>query len=303
MKICPVQVNSYNFKAKARIKVQETKIPHANYDYSWYTGAPKQKGQILCDDKSVFNRQTTFFFRDDMDWNLYGEYLRQNFNQPKVNTYVYGCSDGSEAYSMSVLLQGLFGGDAERFFPIYASDIREFTIALNNIDKRDGVRLTPYDYGKLRQLNCFKKVFFANEEKLSKYVDDDFDSGYLYTPYILKKDVTDKVLFKQANVLNEIDSIDSDNPSIVMCRNMWPYIESSEYKECAAKLYKKLAKGSIVVLGQYDYMGEFYKMGTSLFRLEKSNDFPYELEKAGFKDASTKIGTKPRHADLIFEKN
>ena len=300
MRISPIQINNYNFKAL--IKVQETKIPHAKNDYSWYTNAPIQRGQILCDDRSIFNRQTTSLLRDDIDWNLYGEYIKKNFNQPKVNTYIYGCANGSEAYSMSLLLQGIFGEDAERFFPIIASDIRENTIFFNNEDKKDGVRLLYSEYKKICKLSYFRKNICLDIEKLNKFVQEDTESNFLYTPFVLTKDVSDKVIFKQVNILEDIDSIDSENPSIVMCRNMWPYIESGQYEDYTSKLYEKLAKGSIVVLGHYDFMGEMYKKDSSLFRIENSNCFPVVLENAGFEKASTKIGKKFGRTDLIFEK-
>ena len=37
-----------------------------------------------------------------------------------------------------------------------------------------------------------------------------------------------------------------------MCRNMYIYVETSEYPEFAKNLYEKLKDGSIVVLGAFD---------------------------------------------------
>ncbi len=53
-------------------------------------------------------------FREDLDWKKLGEFLETRFAKcDKVNTYVYGCSDGCESYSLSILLQSKFGKDAE----------------------------------------------------------------------------------------------------------------------------------------------------------------------------------------------
>ena len=54
-----------------------------------------------------------------------------------------------------------------------------------------------------------------------------------------------------------IKNIDNKNPSLVMCRNMWPYINSSEYDGYAEALYEKLAPGSVVVIGFFDYTADY----------------------------------------------
>ena len=85
-----------------------------------------KRGQFLNNEGSVYIRDLTCMFREDLDWKKLGEFLETRFAKcSKVNTYVYGCSDGSEAYSLSILLQNKFGKDAEKFFPIIAKDIDE----------------------------------------------------------------------------------------------------------------------------------------------------------------------------------
>ena len=85
-----------------------------------------------------------------------------------------------------------------------------------------------------------------------------------------------------------------------MCRNMWPYIDSSKYDETAKKLYDKLAKGSVVVLGRYDWDGEK--------TIPHSNEFPKALLKNKFKPINNvnshtvNIWKMPNDAALIFEK-
>ena len=80
-----------------------------------------------------------------------------------------------------------------------------------------------------------------------------------------------------------------------MCRNMWPYINPSEYEAFASRLYEKLAPNSIVVLGYFDFQGDSW--------IKDSNLFPKILGQAGFKCSEEQIGTFYIAPNLIFEKN
>ena len=65
----------------------------------------KLEGQIIAG-KEVFNRHTTSFFRTDLDWTKLGKYLQKKFsNTPRVQTLIWGCSEGLEAYSLVILLK------------------------------------------------------------------------------------------------------------------------------------------------------------------------------------------------------
>lgn len=98
----------------------------------------------------------------------------------------------------------------------------------------------------------------------------------------IRPDITQKVEFKKANILNEIDKIDGKKPSLILCRNMWPYIDSFKHDDFAKKLYDKLAPGSTVIIGNYDCMGEK--------SYPDSNKFPQSLRKAGFKPIDRAVG-------------
>lgn len=249
-----------------------------------------KRGQVL-DGGEIYISGSTQFFRDDIDWNIFSEYLKERFKDyNKVNTYDYACSEGCEAYSLSMLLQHKFKDDAEKFFPIYARDIDENTIAKNIENQKTG---------KIDRRLGVKQIAAEIDISASKVKEDFITIKQMpgSQPEIaaaLKKAVTKPVIFQEANILDDIENIDSENPSIVMCRNMWPYVETEEYPGFASSLYERLKEGSIVVLGAFDCF--FDKIES-----HDSEKISKALIKAGFEPSNTIINKNGYN--LIFEKN
>lgn len=248
-------------------------------------------GQVMLKG-SVFNRHSSYYFRDDLDWTKFGDYLKKKYEStPKVNTLIWGCSRGEEAYSTAILLKRYFDKDNKKFLPIKAMDISEKLINQNIEYQKEGFRINDAELFKMREA----LGLLPYTEDLYKYCLPALCMGYH-----LRKDIVNSVEFSQSNILTDLDKIDSKVPSIVMCRNMWPYIDSSKYDETAKKLYNKLAKGSVVVIGRYDWDGEK--------SLPHSNEFPKALLNNKFKPNNTmnsntvNIWKMPNDAALIFEK-
>ena len=81
MRICEIQQNQYNMNFNA-----------------WYRNVYKD----VHSEKpiAVIHRNTTSFYRRDMDWPNLAKHLVEKFMyKSKVNTYCYGCSNGSEPYT------------------------------------------------------------------------------------------------------------------------------------------------------------------------------------------------------------
>lgn len=202
-------------------------------------------------------------FREDLDWKKLGEFLETRFAKcDKVNTYVYGCSDGSEAYSLSILLQNKFGKDAEKFFPIIAKDIDEEKISENIRRQKEGCAKAELGYYQMRHR------LELEEDEAKKYIKHAI--GGVSNDLMLDK-TTSPVKFSAANILEDLNNIDSKHPSIVMCRNMWPYINENEYKEFAKQLYNRLAPGSVVIVGTFDCSGSL------LAKQNRQSTFPDAL--------------------------
>ncbi len=248
-----------------------------------------KRGQIL-DGGEIYTSSYTEFFRDDIDWNKFSSYLSKRFKDcERVNTYDYACSEGLEAYSMSIMFQHKFGEDAEKFFPIIAKDIDKDTITKNIERQKTGKMPRKCTIGSMaKAINMcphdMEKHFVTAEMTISH--------GAIKKTDALKEKVTNKVIFDEANILEDIENIDSKHPSIIMMRNMWPYVDENEYQDFADKLYHQLAPGSIAVVGSFDsFYGKLYDDCPSIAKA---------LTHAGFKQSKVMINNKYK---LIFEKN
>jgi len=240
-----------------------------------------KKGQFLDRDNIIYNYGATSMFRPDINWANFGDYLECRFKeQKKVNTIVYACSDGSEPYSVSILLQNKFKNNAKNFFPIKAKDIDENTIEENIAWQKQ--KETVYEDAVLKAIAQQHLL----EDNICEYIKPDNTRP---SNGILSEKTKKPVKFSCANILEDLENIDTKNPSLIMCRNMWPYVRQDEYEPFAKALFERLAPGSVVVIGAFDY--------TSID--ETMANFPTALKNAGFKEAKTNIN--PRFK-LIFEK-
>ena len=240
-----------------------------------------EKGQLLDLDGKIFNRNVTCYCRSDLDWSNFGGYLKKKFKDiSKVNIQDFACSTGDEAYSLALLLTKVYG-DSD--FKINASDINGSLIERNMKNQESGIEVDGFiSYKILRELSIDSK-------DTGKYF---YPADLAYTQ--IRSKISNKVNFRKANILSEIDRLDGKSPSLILCRNMWPYIDSLQYDSFARKLYEKTAPGSVVVVGSYDYMGEE--------RFKASDKFPQMLIRSGFKPVMFPTGLNMPKDALIFEK-
>lgn len=244
--------------------------------------ARPEKGQMLGTNGKVFNNSYTEIFRHDIKWDSFNQYLKDRFNDfSKVNTYIYACSDGSEAYSMSTALQSTFGDCADKFFPIYAKDIRKDLIEENKKEKACGIELLNCENTRSSVYYSIKNGLNNNDEIISKFFEKR-NKGRIY----FSKTVTEPVEFSVANILDDIENIDSKRPSLFMCRNMWKYVDKNYHQEFANKLFDRLAPGSLVVIGGIDL----------------DVMFPVTLARAGFKPV-VEYNNNEAGFEFVFERN
>ena len=271
MRILPC--NSYNFKGF----IKKTLPCPADKNL--------QEGRISKGGK-IFNRHTTTYFRSDLDWEELGTYLKNKFADSKeVQSLIWGCSRGQEAYSLAILLKRYFGHDFKKFLPIKAMDIDSRIIESNKRDKEDGFILDGSFIEKMQNgLNIRSLRFDLGE--IGKYCKLAGYSKYQFKNYIM-----DSVEFEESNILNDLDKIQPDKPALIMFRNMWPYINSDEYSKYASELYNKLPKGSVVIVGEYDWRGDAC--------VQNSSYFPKTLMSCGFKPAND---AGVQNSIFVFEK-
>ena len=244
------------------------------------------EGQFLGTDNQIFNRGTTEFARPDIDWGEFKQYLQNRFqDKEKVNVFNWACSTGEETLTLAMLLKSSFK-DSDKFFPIKAGDIDNDRLISNTIRQKIG---TPVNYS-----TCFR---LQNSLALK---DDDIKRFFKQQNHIIyiNDEILNSIEYKFSNILTDLDSINSDVPSLIMARNMWLYVDSSKYEEFAQKLYDKLATGSTLVIGIHDCLGEA--------GVENSASFPEALKKAGFKPINTAKGAVfdclKKCDSIIFEK-
>ena len=99
--------------------------PQSNIQNPLFTSNKRERG---IKEDGTLNRNTTSFFRNDLIWGDFADLLIDKYkNENKVNVYCYACSDGSEPYSVAMLLISRLGLEgAKKFFPIIAVDKDDF---------------------------------------------------------------------------------------------------------------------------------------------------------------------------------
>ena len=257
MRICPVNLSFGSIDGWNRAKSPRKTMP-----VSWY-------GQVYDKKGNVYINSYTKYCRSDIKWDVFKYYLKDKYkNYDKVNTYLWACSSGNEALTMAVLLKDI-DREEQKFFPIYAKDVNGILIDRNQKIQNSGVRIDKLLVEQILEntgINLDRKEEFFKKE----------DGVGLYS---FKNDLVKNINYETSNILVDIDKIDRSTPSIVMCRNMWPYVDSDLYDEFTKNLYDVLPSDSIVVIGEID-------------------NIPWNLTNSGFKAVNPwYIG-----ASLIFEK-
>ena len=186
-------------------------------------------------------QNTTTFFRNDLNWQDFMNLLAAKYKDvDKVNVFNMACSDGSEPWSLAVALMEKFGDKSQKFFPIVASDLDDVIIKRA---KKEPCNISENDL--LSMNHCTK-------DNYSKYFDAVRATDLSFPLAVRPKPILDeKVDFKIATIQDEIKNIPPEN-SVVLCRNCWFYIPSSDRYMIAEELSKRLAPSSLVVIGNLE---------------------------------------------------
>ena len=199
---------------------------------------------------NLLYRNTTNFFRSDLNWEAFVSFLHRKYkNADKVNTYCFGCSDGSEPMSLFMLLKEKFPHDNSKFFPIQAKDI-DNTIIYWAKGEYSSLGIYDYEMINMHTGQKFDKYFKMSKQALGE------------DPIPVKKmmDFNRYIQYSVGNISHGISTIPSEN-SIVMCRNFWPYLRSNSDKLLLARqLAAKLKNNCTVVVGNYDRSAGAHKL-------------------------------------------
>ncbi len=212
-------------------------------------------------------RNTTNFFRDDLDWKQLGNFIKNKYKDTnKVNIYCYGCSDGSEPLSIAMLIRELFPNQNNKFFPIIAKDIDSTMIYLAKTGQTE-VDCTDYEMINKVTNNKFDKYIKAPKSLL----------GFNPIPAKINPELLKDIEFSVADIKEDLHTINPQN-SIVFCRNFWPYITpETEQIRLVNELSSRLKDNSTVIIGGFDKWANLNNLLQSRY-FKRANDLPNVYE-------------------------
>lgn len=195
-------------------------------------------------------RTSTNMFREDLDWDGLVKFITNHFLfKKKVNMYSMASSDGSEAYSLGIsFLQKIPFEGLKKYMPIIASDIDPEIIKTarsGRINIAD-FELSFFDSSKLKLRN-----YFTKESKALEIADDKLEINPIHSHRPIKT-LKDCVKFHIGDILGEISRINDDGNSVIMCRNVFPYLSEKYTDDVVAAAKNHLKNGSIFITGSFD---------------------------------------------------
>jgi chemotaxis methyl-accepting protein methylase len=205
--------------------------------------------------KKLLYKNNSWFFRSDLEWkSLATELERKYKNVDKVNVHCFACSEGTEPFSLAMMLMEEMGPKkAQKFFPIIASDIDAEIL----VEPKKGILNVSED-----DLVNIKANIGDNYKK---YIN--ISENYTFSPKLSYKvcsgTVTpllrDAVVFKNYDIKSRITDVPKRN-TVLLCRNFWSYLDKPYQKNNYAQ--KKLLENintkfgsnnnSMIIIGDFD---------------------------------------------------
>ena len=222
---------------------------------------------------------STCFFRKDIQWNRFFNHIIEKYrNTQKINVFSLASSDGSEAYSIAMLLISKLGEEgAKKFFPIIAVDFDK-TITRNarkgfmNLSADDELRINKYTGNKLNKF--FERT---NRSFLSEPMGGS-ETRELLTKFKTRPVLQDKVVFITEDLNTYVEKMPDKN-NLIFCRNCWPYLWRTSDK-FAQKLSQKTDKNSYLVVGNFDTLCCPMNL-KNCYGFSMSKDFQNVFDKSG----------------------
>ena len=186
-------------------------------------------------------KTTTYYFRDDLNWEDIIKYICKKFSDvPKVNFINHACSSGMEPLSFIMSLIIHAPEYVKKFTPILAKDIDKENIEMA---KKGMCGVSSDDFLRVERMTkgCYKNFLDLRQS-------DDLKNLFIMSP---KKILTDKVIFQQGDIFDDIEKMPKEN-TFLSCRNFWMYLPPKKQEELACRLGNHFSSGSTVLLGYLD---------------------------------------------------
>ena len=180
----------------------------------------------------------THFLRPDFSWKPFINLVKEKYkNVPKVNIINHACSDGSEPWTLAMLLKEMFGESSKKFFPIRAYDFDQDII---HDAKETPCAVKREDlYRLISEIPNWHTKYFKIIPK--KYFDEDLK----IRP---NEEMERDVIFECKNVNTDFETPKPKN-TIVMARNFWAYMKLEEQDKLAERMSKTLDDTCLVAIG------------------------------------------------------
>lgn len=201
----------------------------------------------------------TEFFRDKEAFKVLKSKLAEIINTKKkgdnIRIWCVGCANGSEVYSVSILLHELLGDQINDYnVKIFGSDIHEKSIAF----ARKG------EYTSHQLVSCPKK-----------YIDKYFSRTS--RGYKINEAVKKSIVFSIHDLTNDPPFLRLD---IISCRNLLIYFEKELQNEAIASFHQCLNNDGFLFLGKSENVSDFQHLfhcvdtRNKIFKCTKRFEFP-----------------------------
>ena len=197
-------------------------------------------------------RASTNIFREDLDWFGLVQYMEKHFkNKERVNTYSIACSDGSEAYTFAIsVFENLPENIQSKFLPVKACDVDEEVL---NAAQSGRINLYAIEFViPERAYNRSINKYFYNPSVSVMIKGDDISETDTISSYQPVQKLKDSVKFKHSDILTELNNLKDSGNSVVMCRNVFPYLNSKYTDLIINSARQNLKQGSLFIIGDYD---------------------------------------------------
>ncbi len=193
-------------------------------------------GNVLCCNYTNLNRE-------DLDWQKFARFLQNRyFRQSRVKINLYGCSDGSDAYTLTINLIKELGTGAKKFFPILASDISEPVI---KTAKEGKILLHSKDLDYLDKLGA--RHYFERDYNEPVQIMRNIE----FFPHHVSKQLRETVDFSIKDVNKSVKNHDFSD-EVFIFRNGWTFNTLENQNQLARNLHTNSNNKTLVVIGQSD---------------------------------------------------